>query len=169
MFAADLIFAGAILVVLGLILYLGFSLNLKVPYMSTIKYAYQSLPLFCLLTASLSVKSVAILRTSQLQHGLRKAVFRAVGFLGVLLLPLALLVNVYSVHLLSMVRFVVFRVTPDQLLGYSFDNFNPVPANSPLMYVQFAGFILILCSLLYWIRDLLGAVRLKQSSLNHQT
>ena len=168
-FAADLIFAGAILLVLGLILYLGFSLNLKVPYTSTIKYAYQTLPFFCLLAASLSVKSVDILRTAELKHGLRKAVCRTVGFLGVLLPPLALLLNVYSVHLLSMVGFIVFRVTPNQLLGYSFDNFNPISADSPLLYVQFVGFILILCSLLYWIRDLLGAVRLKQSSLNHQT
>ena len=168
-FAADLIFAGSILLVLGLILYLGFSLNLKVPYTSTIKYAYQTLPLFCLLAASLSVKSVAILRTAQMQHGLRKAVFGAVGFLGVLLPPFALLVNVYSIHLLSMVGFIVFRVEPDQLLGYSFDNFTPVHADSPLLHVQVVGFILILCSLLYWVRELIVDFRLKQSTLNPQT
>jgi hypothetical protein len=125
--------------------------------------------LFCLLAASLSVKSVVILRTAQLQHKLRKAVFMVAGFLGVLLPPLALFVNVYSVHLLSMVGFIVFRVEPDQLLGYSFDNFNPVFTDSPLMYVQYVGLILILCSLLYWFRDLVCDVRLKQSYLNHQT
>jgi len=168
-FVSDLIFVVAILLVLGLILYFGFSLNLKVPYTSTIKYAYQTLPLFCLLGVSLLVKSIALLSIAQLQQGLRKAAFRAVGFLGVLLPPLALLVNVYSVHLLSMIGFIVFRVEPDQLLGYSFDNFNPVSADSPLLYVQYVGFILILCSLLYCIRELLGAVRIKQSSLNRQT
>lgn len=167
--AADLIFTAAILLVLGLILYLGFSLNLKVPYTSTIKYAYQTLPFFCLLAASLAVKSFTILRTAQLQHRLRKAVFVAAGFISVLLPPLALLVNVYSVNLLSMVGFIVFRVEPDQLLGYSFDNFTPVHPDSPLLNFQYVGFILILCSLLYWVRELLGVFRLKQSTLNHQT
>ena len=168
-FAADLIFAGTILFVLGLIFYLGFSLNLKVPYTSTIKYAYQTLPLFCLLAASLSVKSVVILRNAQIQRKLRKTVFMVAGFLVVLLPPLAFFVNVYSVHLLSMVGFIVFRVEPDQLLGYSFDNFNPVFADSPLLYVQYVGFILILCSLFYCFREFVYAVRLKQSGLNHQT
>jgi hypothetical protein len=159
--AADSIFAATILLVLGLTLYLGVNLNLKVPYTSAIKYAYQTLPLFSLVAASLAPKCLLIIKSATASAKLKRAVFTFLGFCGFLLIALAVLSNINSVHDLSTMRFVVFEVELGKLLGYSFDNFHAIAPSSPLMFIQYAGFALVLSALVYSAKRFLP-VKLKQ-------
>jgi 4-amino-4-deoxy-L-arabinose transferase-like glycosyltransferase len=145
----DWIFLISIFFIVGLTMCLGVALNLKVPYTSAIKYVYQALPLFSLVAASLAVKCIFVIKSGQSFSKLKKAVYTMIGISGVVLLGGSIIENMYSAHQLSMTGFIIFRVVPGQLLGYSFDNLFAIPQNSPLIYVQYLGFGLVLSALFY--------------------
>lgn len=145
----DWIFLISILFTVGLTMYLGVTLNLKVPYTSAIKYVYQALPLFSLVAASLAVKCILLIKSGQSFSKLMKTVYTIIGISGVILLGASIIDNIYSAHQLSMTGFIIFRVVPGQLLGYSFDNLFAISQNSPLMYIQYLGFGLVLSALFY--------------------
>jgi len=148
----DLIFTAPILLIVSLTMYLGGTLNLKVPYTSVIKYAYQTLPFFSLIAASIAVKCASIINSAKLNFRFKKTTYLAIIIVGFFLPMAAILSNIYSAHELSITGFIVFRVEPNKLLGYSFDNIHAITLNSPLMYVQYLGFGFVLSALAYSCR-----------------
>ncbi|MGD6850605.1 MAG: ArnT family glycosyltransferase [Candidatus Bathyarchaeia archaeon] len=143
----DAILLVPILVIVGLTMYLGVALNLKVPYTSAVKYIYQTLPFFSLAAASLAVKSASMIKSTQ-TNLTKKTVFALTGVVGFGLVLAALLANMYAANQLSMSPFIIFQVQLGQLLGYSFDN-AAIAAGSPLLILQYLGFGLILLSLIH--------------------
>lgn len=139
--------------ILSVNVYLAVALNLKVPYTSAVKYDYQALPFFSLLAASLASKSVLLFRAAKSQERLRKILFFSVAFAGLLLLVAPIVTNMYYAHELSLSDYLLFRVEPDKLIGYSFFNYFPTSPDSPLMYVQYLGFAFILSGLLWASRQ----------------
>jgi 4-amino-4-deoxy-L-arabinose transferase-like glycosyltransferase len=148
----DLIFLVPMLFILGLNMYLGVTLNLKVPYTSAVKYSYQTLPFFSLLAASLAAKCVSLFNSAKSNSKFKKSTFIIIGIIGIFLLVALVLANMYSAHQLSMNGFVIFQVELGKSLGYSFDNFHTISQNSPMMYVQYLGFGLVLSGLLWSCR-----------------
>ena len=144
----DFIFFIPIIIILALTAILGVMLNLKVPYTSVIKYAYQTLPFFSLIAASLAYKIFSLITFKKKS---KSQIIISVS--GSLLIIMTLLGNIYSANKLSTTEFLIFRVEPDRLLGYSFDNFHAITYNSPLMYLQYFGFIIVMFSLIYSIKD----------------
>jgi len=145
----DWMFAASILAVLGLNLYLGVALNLKVPYTSAIKYIYQALPWFSLIAASLTVKGASLWCSAKTSISSRRAVLVATACFGFMLILAVVFAGFYGAHELSHTEFVIFNVQPGMLLGYSFDNSYTITDNNPAMSLQYAGFILIASGLIY--------------------
>lgn len=144
----DLILLAPILLAALLILYFGVTLNLKVPYTSVIKYAYQSLPYFSLIAASLTTKCIFIFRLGNINFGWNKIACSLVGVVGFLLPSLAMLVNFLLINQFSMSEFIIFSVEPGKLLGYSFNNVEFIIPNSFQIYFQYFGFLLVIAVLL---------------------
>jgi 4-amino-4-deoxy-L-arabinose transferase-like glycosyltransferase len=161
----DIIFAVSIILILVVSVILGVTFNLKVPYTSTLKYAYQALPLLCLVTASIIVKCVSMFNSAIIGARFKRLYFLC-AVLGIVLFVMSVFSSIYSAFQLSMSRFILFRVESDKLLGYSFDNFHALSQNHPLLYVQCLGFGLILIGLIYsFIQFRLGYLHKKRALL----
>ncbi len=145
----DLVCLITVVSILIVNVYLAVALNLKVPYTSAVKYDYQALPYFSLLAASLASKSVFLFRASKSQDKLGKILFSSAVFAGLLLLVAPIVANMYYAHQLSLSAYLLFRVEPDKLIGYSFFNYFPTTPDSPLLYVQYLGFAFVLSGLLW--------------------
>jgi 4-amino-4-deoxy-L-arabinose transferase-like glycosyltransferase len=158
----DSIFVFSIFLILIVNVVLGVTLNLKVPYTSTLKYAYQTLPLFSLIVASITIKCATLLNLAKTEKGLKR-LHLSCAILGILLLISSLVYSIYSAFQLSTDRFILFRVELNNLLGYSFDNFHALNLNNPLLCIQFFGFGLILLGLIYAFRD----IQLRQAYKKH--
>jgi 4-amino-4-deoxy-L-arabinose transferase-like glycosyltransferase len=154
----DLVCLVTVLFVLGLNMYLGVILNLKVPYTSAVKYSYQSLPFFSLVAGSLTSKSLLLLK-STIKAGQRhsnrqkRILLLSISLVGLFLLVTSIFASMSTARQLATVSHVIFRVQPDQDLGYTFlipfasSEMLPMPA-----LIQFHGFIVILSGLLWAIR-----------------
>jgi 4-amino-4-deoxy-L-arabinose transferase-like glycosyltransferase len=147
--AYDWMFAASILAILGLNVYLGVTLNLKVPYTSAVKYVYQALPWFSLIAASLIVKGASLWSSAKSNSSNQKAVLVGCAVFGLMLILAAVFVGVIDAHELSHTEFIIFNVQPGMLLGYSFNNTYTITDNNPAMYLQYVGFILIASGLIY--------------------
>ncbi len=139
--------------VIGVNVFLGAFLDLKAPFLNTIKYSYQALPFFSLLAASLVTKSVALLKVNRLNTGWRKPFFGGLAVLGLILVASAVFYNMYFVHLFSTWEYLIFKVDPNINVGYSLFNFQPITTDSPLMYLQYLGFALALSGALWVSRN----------------
>ena len=157
----DLVCLVTVLFVLGLNMYLGVALNLKVPYTSAIKYSYQSLPFFSLVAGSLASKSVLLLKSARKANRaridrLKRILLLSVGLVGLFLLVTPLFASINTAWELATVSHVIFRVQPNQDLGYTF--LIPFPSRETMpmpALVQFYGFIIILSGLLWASRHFL--------------
>jgi 4-amino-4-deoxy-L-arabinose transferase-like glycosyltransferase len=136
----DLICLGTIVPILTLDIILGATLNLKSPYLNAVKYDYYALPFFSLLAASLAAKCRPLLKTAgaEVKRNTRLAAA------GLVLLGATVLASMSYVHQFSILDFIIFPVEGNRILGYSLDNHFPVTQNSPLMLVQYLGFIVVL-------------------------
>ena len=154
----DLVCLITVLFILGLNMYLGVALNLKVPYTSAVKYSYQSLPFFSLVAGSLTSKSLLLLKSTrkagQRHSNRRKGILLlSISLVGLFLLVTSIFASMSAARQLATVSYVIFRVQPDQDLGYTFlipfasSEMLPMPA-----LIQFHGFIVILSGLLWAIR-----------------
>ncbi|MCW3996045.1 MAG: glycosyltransferase family 39 protein [Candidatus Bathyarchaeota archaeon] len=150
---ADLVCLVTVLVVLGLVTYLAVTLNLKAPYTSAIKYAYQSLPFFGFLAGSLATKSGVLIKAAKQASKTKEVVLLTVGLAGVALVMASLIANMDTARDLASASFLIFRVQPDVDIGYSFHVDNPTSPSSPLMVLQLIGFVLVLSGLLYASRN----------------
>jgi hypothetical protein len=146
---SDLVCLVTIVFILGLVWYLGVIVNLKAPYTSAVKYAYQSLPYFSLAAASLAIKSSSLIKSAKRSVAVKKALFLAIGILGICLLVLPLIANVVTARQLATAAYLIFRVQANQDIGYSFYVINPVSQGNPLLVVQFFGFITIFSGLIW--------------------
>jgi 4-amino-4-deoxy-L-arabinose transferase-like glycosyltransferase len=145
----DLVCLVSILVILGVNMYLGVTLNLKAPYTSVIKYSYQSLPFFSLVAASLANKSVLLLKSAGKSGQLKKIFVSGFGAIGLFLLVTPIIANMNTARQLTTTSFLLFQVTPNQEVGYAFHVLFPISQDNPLLTVQFLGFLIVLSGLLW--------------------
>jgi 4-amino-4-deoxy-L-arabinose transferase-like glycosyltransferase len=149
--------------IIGLLnMYLGVTLNLKVPYTSAVKYDYQALPFFSLAAASLAGKGVSLLNSAKITTKIKKILLGSFGVAGLFLLGISIFASLYFVHQFSAYSFVTFQVEPDKLLGYSLHVLFPT-SQDILMNVQYVGFAFVLSGLLwasrYFIIDSFKSMR----------
>ena len=153
--AADLICLTTILAVLGIDVFLAVGLNYKAPYTGVAKYDYQSLPFFCLLTASLLAKSQSLFVTLQ-KKLLRSWLVFGIACLGAVSMVIAFFSNFYYVHLYSQLNVVAFKV---EGVSYAFSNSGQIVKPDILTFVQFLGFALFLSGLIWVVKDKLAENR----------
>ncbi|MCW4004720.1 MAG: glycosyltransferase family 39 protein [Candidatus Bathyarchaeota archaeon] len=146
---SDLVCLVTILSILGIVMYLAVNLNLKAPYTSAIKYVYHSLPFFSLATASLASKSFSLLKFAKQSVKVTRVVLLSVGITGLVLLVMSLIADFYAARQLATASFLIFRVQPNQDVGYSFHVAEPLSQNDPLLAVQFIGFIILTSGILW--------------------
>jgi 4-amino-4-deoxy-L-arabinose transferase-like glycosyltransferase len=166
-FFFELVFLLTILVILGVNVYLGVTLNLKAPYTSAVKYSYQSLPLFSLVAASLAGKSASFIRLSKRKPTRLRILLFSGGLFGFFLLVGAVVANMVTAQWLTTVPHVIFRVQPGVDVGYSFVVLHPISPNMALLNGQFLGFMLVFSVLLWSSRPFIfdiGNERLSDSS-----
>ncbi len=145
----DIVCLITILLISGLVVYMGVILNLKAPYTSAIKYAYQALPYFSLLAASLVIKSSAWLKSAEKTHRLKKIVYYGFGFAGVCLLFFVLVASLCMAQQLATTSYLIMRVQPGQDIGYAFHVDHPLSQGSPLLWFQVLGFLVILSGMVW--------------------
>jgi 4-amino-4-deoxy-L-arabinose transferase-like glycosyltransferase len=159
--AFDLMCVITILVVGSVNTLLAVGLNCGAPYMNPIKYNYQSLPFFSLLTASLVGKSLLLFDSVKLKEKWSKLLF-SVAVVGLILLAAAMFLNMNWVNEYSTWDHWLFKVESDQNIGYAFLNPHPISKGSSLMGIQYLGFAVVLSGFLWagrkklgWLRELL--------------
>jgi hypothetical protein len=116
-----------------------------------VKYGYYTLPFFSLLAASLAAKCLPMLKSASLE--VKKHTRLAV--VGLILLGVTVIGSMSYVHQFSVLDFVIFSVEPGKILGYSTNNYFPPSSSSPIMIIQYAGFIVILSGIFWASRNLL--------------
>jgi hypothetical protein len=149
----DLIFLTAILSVVSVNTFLGAGLNLKAPYFNAVKYDYQALPFFSLLAASLIAKSFSLYGSTKTMRKLRKYFYIAVIIAGVGLLVGAIITNIFYLHLISLWPSILFRFDESRDDGYFFFHNNPIDSSSPLLILQYFGFMFVLSGLIWISKD----------------
>jgi len=151
----DLVFSANIALIIAVNTFLGASLNLKSPYNNAIKYAFQSLPFFSLLAASLLGKCLSMFRSAKTMRKTQKILRFSVVFVGLFLLGATIVVNICYSTLLSKADYLLFRVAPNEVLGYSLFNPTPIVENSLLIAFQYLGFSIVLSGLIWASRHTL--------------
>jgi 4-amino-4-deoxy-L-arabinose transferase-like glycosyltransferase len=151
-FIYDMVCLATIVIVLGVDIFLGVGLNLNIPYGNAIKYDYQALPFFCLIVASLTIKSPALFRSAKTNLGGVKLLFYGLAVAGAFLLGVSLLSNMFYVNGITTINYLIFMVEPNVNLGFHIYNYNPISADSPLMIVQYVGFVVALSGLVLAVR-----------------
>jgi 4-amino-4-deoxy-L-arabinose transferase-like glycosyltransferase len=146
----DFLCLAVIVCVLSVNTFLGAGLDLKSPYLNSIKYDYQSLPFFSFLAASLITKSISLLSIDKLKKKLNKITYFFVAATGFILVAATISYNMSYVHLFTTWSYFLFRVEPQLNLGYSLFNDNPIGVNSVLMGAQYLGYAFLLSGLI-WI------------------
>lgn len=145
----DLTCLTSIAVIVSVNVVLGAVLNLNVPYFSAVKYLYQALPFFVLLTASLSAKSLALFRVAKSAVQPSKLLVYSFAAAAMVLLASSLISSMYYTNAISPRDYLQFRVEGNVDYGYALLNPTPTVDSSPLMLLQYYGFAMVLFGLLY--------------------
>ncbi len=146
----DLICFATIVGVVGLNTYLVIGNNMLIPYVNSVKYNYLTLPMFCLLGASLA-KKYSVFSKWKNTNGKHGALIFYVAVLGLYLLLISMIFNLLSISMISKYDWLTFKV--DGGFSYSFDALPPILDSAHLWTIQILAFILIQFSLLWSIRD----------------
>jgi 4-amino-4-deoxy-L-arabinose transferase-like glycosyltransferase len=154
-FVFDLICLATIIFIVAVNTFLGAGLNLRSPYTSAFKYAYQSLPFFSLITASLVGKCLSLFHSAKSKRKLYRILSFSVVFVGLFLLAAIILVNMWYANLLSESDYLLFRVEPNIDFGYSLINPTLTGGHNLLMYIQYFGFAVLLSGLVWASRHTL--------------
>jgi 4-amino-4-deoxy-L-arabinose transferase-like glycosyltransferase len=156
----DLICLATIIPIVAVNTFLGAGLNLKSPYNNAIKYAFQSLPFFSLLAASLLGKCLSLFHSAKSELKRQRRLVLSAVFVGMFLLGGTMFVNLSYAHLLSVADYLLFKVEPNVVLGYSLFNPTPTGEQSFLMAIQYLGFAVVLSGFLWAGRhELVGLVK----------
>ncbi len=145
----DLICLVTIAFIVGVNTVLGAVLNLNVPYFSALKYDFQALPFLVLLGASLSFKGISLLQAAKLKAASKKWLFYLAAPAAIILLVASLLSSMYYVNAISTRDYLQYRVEPQVDYGYALLNPTPLTTGSPLMALQYLGFVVVLSGLLW--------------------
>jgi hypothetical protein len=105
-----------------------------------------------LIAASLVGKCHSLFHLAKSGTKLHRILFFSAVFVGLFLLVETIVVDFYYVRLLSTVIYLLFRVEPNIVLGYSLFNFTPTGEQSLLMIVQYLGFAVVLSGLVWTCR-----------------
>jgi 4-amino-4-deoxy-L-arabinose transferase-like glycosyltransferase len=156
----DLICLATIIPIVAVNTFLGAGLNLKSPYNNAIKYAFQTLPFFSLLVASLLGKCLSLFHSAKSELKRQRKLLLSAVFVGMFLLGATMFVNLSYAHLLSTADYLLFKVEPNVVLGYSLFNPTPTGEQSFLMGIQYLGFAVVLSGFLWAGRhELVGLVK----------
>jgi hypothetical protein len=120
-----------------------------VPYFSAIKYLYQALPFFVLLTASLSTKSLSLFREAKSTFQPRKRLLYSLATAAIVLLAASLISSMYYTNAIFPRDYLQFRVERNVDYGYALLNPTPPVAGSTLVALQYLGFAMVLFGLLW--------------------
>jgi 4-amino-4-deoxy-L-arabinose transferase-like glycosyltransferase len=141
----DIICMVTIAIVLGVDMFLGAGLNLRVPYANAIKYDYQALPFFCLIVASLTIKIPTLFKSAKSKIW-EKMLFSGGVVVGAFLLVASIVSNMRYANEITTLKELVFR--PEQNVeGFHLFNYNPITPDNPLMITQYIGFAIVLFGL----------------------
>jgi len=132
---------------------LGASLDLKSPYLNSIKYDYQSLPFLSFLAASLITKSISLFNIDKAKKKVKKIAYFFVATTGFILVAATIIYKMSYVHLFTTWNYFLFRVEPNLNLGYSLFNDTPIRVNSVLMGAQYWGYAFLLSGLMWISRN----------------
>ena len=161
----DAVCLAVIVCVLGVNTLLGAGLDLKSPYLNSIKYDYQALPFLSFLAASLITKSITLFNVSKAKKKLNKLTTFFIASAGLILVVATISYNMSYVHLFTTWNYFLFRVEPNLNVGYSLFNDSPISVNSLLMGFQYLGYAFLLSGLVWVSRhkmdSLLKIVRQK--------
>jgi 4-amino-4-deoxy-L-arabinose transferase-like glycosyltransferase len=146
----DSLCLAVIVCVLSVNTFLGAGLDLKSPYLNSIKYDYQSLPFLSFLAASLITKSISLFNIDKAKKKLIKIAYFFIASAGFILVAATISYSMSYVHLFTTWNYFLFRVEPNLNLGYSLFNVAPIGVNSVLMNAQCLGYAFLLSGLL-WI------------------
>jgi 4-amino-4-deoxy-L-arabinose transferase-like glycosyltransferase len=156
----DLICLATIIAIVAVNTFLGAGLNLKSPFNNAIKYAFQSLPFFSLLAASLLGKCLSLFHLAKSELKRQRRLVLSAVFVGMFLLGATMYVNLSYAHLLSVADYLLFKVEPNVVLGYSLFNPAPTGEQSFLMGIQYLGFAVVVSGFLWAGRhELVGLVK----------
>jgi 4-amino-4-deoxy-L-arabinose transferase-like glycosyltransferase len=156
----DLICLATIIAIVAVNTFLGAGLNLKSPFNNAIKYAFQSLPFFSLLAASLLGKCLSLFHLAKSELKRQRRLVLSAVFVGMFLLGATMYVNLSYAHLLSVADYLLFKVEPNVVLGYSLFNPAPTGEQSFLMGIQYLGFAVVVSGFLWAGRhELFGLVK----------
>ena len=114
---------------------------------NAVKYAYQSLPFFSLLAASLTGKCLSLFHSAKSELKRQRTLVFSVVFIGLFLLGATMFVNLCYAHLLSTADYLLFKVEPNVVYGYSLFNPTPTDEHSVLMGIQYLGLAVVLSGL----------------------
>ncbi len=136
--------------VIGFNAYLAVVQNLMVPYVNSIKYDYLTLPMICLVAASLAKKSSILAKKRSVSSKYGRLFFYIAVF-GLYLLLMSMIVNFLSLNMTSKYEWLEYRVAGG--FSYSFDRLTPVLGSGYAVCAQFIAFALIQFSLIYALKD----------------
>ena len=149
-FIIDIICFATIGIVLGVDMFLGVGLNLRVPYANAIKYDYQALPFFCLIVASLTIKIPTLFNSAKPKIW-EKMLFSGGALVAAFLLVASIVSNMKYANEITMLKEIVFR--PEQNVeGFHLFNYTPISPDNPLMITQYIGFVIVLFGLVLLAR-----------------
>ncbi len=136
--------------VIGFNAYLAVVQNLMVPYVNSIKYDYLTLPMICLVAASLAKKSSILAKKRSVSSKYGRLFFYIAVF-GLYLLLMSMIVNFLSLNMTLKYEWLEYRVAGG--FSYSFDRLTPVLGSGYAVCAQFIAFALIQFSLIYALKD----------------
>jgi 4-amino-4-deoxy-L-arabinose transferase-like glycosyltransferase len=149
-FTFDLACISMIMGVIGFNLSLVFFGNLIVPYVNSIKYNFLTLPMLCLIAASIAKKCMALSPAeNSLPKSLRLVFYGA--WAGFYLIIISMFATFFNLTNLAKDEWVSFVVPGN--LSYSFIKMEPVFGSSQAWVLQALGFSLLQLSLLWANRN----------------
>ena len=154
----DSLCLAVIICVLSVNTFLGAGLDLKSPYLNSIKYDYQSLPFLSFLAASLITKSISLFNVNKAKKKLNNLTCLFIGSAGFILVAATISYNMSYVHLFTTWNYFLFRVEPNLNMGYSLFNDAPIGVNSLLMGFQYLGYVFLFSGLMWVSRHKIGSL-----------
>jgi hypothetical protein len=148
-FESDMICLAAIVIILGVNMYLVLGRNLICAYNNPVKYDYQFLPIFCLLAASLLNKFYS-LDLANLGNKRNKSV-SLVTLIGLVLIVVSMIQNVLVLNSYATQTGVLFSVEGE--IGYSFEHIALNGTAAISWALQWLGFSAVAFALFWANKD----------------
>ncbi len=171
--AFDIISLLTIICIISVNTFLGATLKLNSPYLTAIKYDYQSLPFFAFLAGSLITKSISLINLSKLKKKVTKITYVFAASIGLILVPLSIGINMSYVNLFSTWTYLLFKADSNLKVGYSFFSDTPIGLNNILFNFQYLGYALMISGIVWLSRhkisSLLKTVNVKMHSIKYWT